>query len=93
MFYFFLPNFFDNLRRLFISTKRAFDQTIIFHLMFSPLCKAFQVKGVQANSGTSGGCITFNNLHVADGAKIILIIFFLFFNNDLISRNVDLNIF
>jgi hypothetical protein len=93
MLYFLLPYFLDNLRRLFIPAKRAFNQPIIFQLMFSPLSKAFQVKSIQANCVTSGCCVAFDYLHVANGAKVIFIIFFLFFNDDFVSGHVDLDIF
>jgi len=90
---FFLSNLFNNFWRFLISTKWTFNQSIIFKLMLSPLCKAFQMEGISAYCGTSCSCIAFNYLHVADGTKIIFVISFLFFDNHVFSRDIDLDIF
>lgn len=65
---FFLPNFFDDFWRFFISTERAFDDSVVFELMLRPLGKAIQVKSIPANSCASCYCVTFYDLHMANGA-------------------------
>jgi len=73
----------DNIGCLLISTKRALNYIIIFHLMLSPLTETFQMKCVSTNSCTGGCRIIFDNLHVTDGTQIIFILILLL--NDHIS--------
>lgn len=51
------------------------------------------MKGIPADS--SAGCdgITFDDLHMADGAKIILVILIILFNNYILSYNATNHIF
>jgi hypothetical protein len=63
-----LPNFSNNFRRFFISTKRAFDDSIVFDLMLSPLSEAIEMKIIQANCCACCNCITFYYLHMTNRA-------------------------
>jgi len=49
----------------YISAERAFNDTIIFDLIFHPLRETIQMKSVATNVCASCCGITFNDLHVA----------------------------
>lgn len=89
----FLFDFSHDFRRLLVPTKWAFDNPIILELMLGPLRKAVQMKGISADSGTRSSCITFDNLHVADSTKIILLLIFFLLDYHAPFGNFHLDVF
>lgn len=74
MFDFLLPYLLDDFRRFFIPAERTLDDAVIVHLMLGPLCEALKMEGVHADSSAGGHCIAFDDLHMANGAEIVIII-------------------
>ena len=64
----FLLDFPHNFRGFFVSTKRTFDDPVIFDLMLGPLHEALQMKSIPTNSGARRSGIAFDYLHMANGA-------------------------
>lgn len=89
-----LPDLLDDLRWFLVPTERALDDSIVVHFMLGPLREALEMEGVHADSSASGDCIAFYNLHVADCAEIVIIVFVLILLNDhILAGKTDLDVF
>jgi hypothetical protein len=51
------------------------------------------VEGVSADGGAGGGGVALDYLHVADCAKVIIILIFLFFDDDIPPGYFDFGVF
>ena len=87
----FLPDLPDDICWLFITAEGAFDHIIVLHLVLGPLAEAFEVEGVAADGVAGGGCVAFDDLHVADGTEKILI-FIIFLDDDIFPEHLDLSV-
>lgn len=94
MFNFLLPYLLDDFRRFLIPAEWTLDDAVIVHLMFGPLREALKMEGVHAYSSTGGDCITFDDLHMANGAEIVIIILILLLLDDhIFARKAYLHVF
>lgn len=88
----FLFNLANDIWGLLVSAKRTFDNSIVFDFVFGPLAKTVQMESIPANRSTRSSCITFDDLHVTYGAKVIFILI-LFFEDDIAPWDLDFGIF
>lgn len=60
--------------------------------MFRPLTETLQMEGISTDGCAGCGSITFYNLHVADSAKIILVLIF-FLKDDISAAHFYFGVF
>lgn len=94
MLHLFLPDLLDDLRWFLVAAERALDYAVVVEFVLGPLRETLEVEGVHADSGAGGDCIAFYDLHVADGAQIVIVILVLIFLDDhVLAGKADLDVF
>lgn len=88
----FLFDFADDIGSLLVSAEGALDNSVVFDFVLGPLTEAIQMEGVPADSGAGGSSIALDDLHVAYGAKVVIVLILLL-KDHVAPRDLDFGIF
>ena len=88
-----LPYLLDDFRRLLVPAERTLDDAVVVHLVLGPLREALEMEGVHADGGAGGDCIALDDLHVADGAEVVVVVLVLVLLDDhILAGEADLDV-
>jgi hypothetical protein len=82
----------DDFGWLLISAERALHHPVVLELVLGPLHEAVQVEGVAADGGAGSGGVALHDLHVADGAEVVVLVFILLLDDHVAAGHLDLGV-